>query len=132
MTILNFKILAMNKLVVHSKNSFLMVCYFSFLSTVLFSQPRGLIQAKYFSVDEYKAGAVSITSAVLEIIAATAMLRLKKAGFYLFALTEFIGVLFRLNDFEKNIISDTAFFSGLFFTVVWIILFAVNLKHMDD
>lgn len=56
MTILNFKILAMNKLVVHSKNSFLMVCYFSFLSTVLFSQPRGLIQAKYFSVDEYKAG----------------------------------------------------------------------------
>lgn len=46
----------MNKLLEHSKISILLLCCFNLVSTLLFSQPRGLIQAKYFSVDEYKAG----------------------------------------------------------------------------
>lgn len=46
----------MNKLLEHSKISILLLCCFNLVSTLLFSQPRGLIQAKYFSVDEYQAG----------------------------------------------------------------------------
>lgn len=46
----------MSMLRLHSKKSILLLCWLSIVSSALLSQPRGLIQAKYFSVDEYKAG----------------------------------------------------------------------------
>lgn len=52
----NFNQLTMSRLIIHCKYVFFCFLLLNCTTSSLYSQPKGLIQAKYYSVDEYKAG----------------------------------------------------------------------------
>lgn len=74
----------------------------------------------------------SLISALLTLIGALLMWRLNRSGFYLYIAGVFVGILFPLILYGNNLIAIGISSFSSFFGLVFIALYALNLKSMKQ
>lgn len=94
------------------------------------STENGLVVLEKMSQNLGLITGVNCLFALLSLLGIFMMFKLQKNGFYLYTLVNFFWILVPLVliDFEATMIN--AIIAGAF-TVLFVILYAVNLKHMD-
>jgi len=75
--------------------------------------------------------ASNLLFAILSVIGITLMFKLKKNGFYLYSLANMFWLVVPLYFFGFGSTNLMGVGLGLLFTILFIILYGVNLKHME-
>ncbi len=92
----------------------------------------GATLSKMFTEENIKKGAIgSLLAALLTLSGALLMWRLKKSGFYLYIGGVLVGLIVPLVIYGNNFLAVGISSFGAFFGLIFIALYALNLKSMN-
>ncbi len=75
-------------------------------------------------------GLIDMLAAALSVIGAILMFKLKKTGYYAYVFAKIIGIIVPLTILGVNLLTGIIFGFAAFVSVVFIILYGLNLKHL--